>query len=85
MKDYEITYWANGFGRWFAKADFVVPLGNTGEAMKVLFSAEKKAKQIIRREIADRMFDRPKRLSYEVTANEEMGCGHLLSVTWAER
>lgn len=85
-KDYEITYWADGFNRWYAKATFTVALGNTGEAEVILARARKKAKKIIRREIQERMFGKVKRLSYEVVANEfQLGSGRLVSITWAEK
>lgn len=85
-KDYEITYWADGFARWYAKATFETPLGNTPEAKTILANAERKIKKIIRREIQDRMFGKVKRLSYEVVANEtQLGSGRLVSITWAEK
>lgn len=83
-KDFEILYWANGFGVWHAKAVFAVPLGNTWEAEKVFLRAEKKAKQVIRREIQARMNDKVRRLAYKITENKELGTGQLVSITWAE-
>ena len=85
-KDYSITYWADGFGRWHAKAHFTVALGNTGEADRCFANAERAAKKVIRREIQERMADKVKRLSYEVVANEfQLGSGCLKSITWAEK
>jgi hypothetical protein len=85
-KDYEIIYWADGFARWYAKATFETALGNTSEAIAILAKAEKKAKQVIRREIQERMNAKVRRLSYEVVANEtQLGSGRVISITWAEK
>ena len=85
-KDYNITYWANGFGIWHAKATFTIALGNTGEAERVVANAAKTAKKIIRREIQERMNAKTRRLSYAVVDNElQLGSGRLVSITWAEK
>jgi hypothetical protein len=85
-KHYSINSWADGFGRWYAKAHFTVALGNTGVADKCFANAERAAKKLIRNEIQERMGDKVRRLSYEVVANElQLGSGRLVSITWAEK
>ena len=85
-KDYRLNSYANGFGVWHCQIFFTTPLGNTGEAERVLENGLRAAKRRIRAEIADRMADKPKRLAYEVKSNTtELGIGRLLSLTIAEK
>ena len=86
-KDYKLTTWADGFGKWYAKADFTYPgLGNTGEAERVLFNARRGAHWAIKNQVALRQGENKWRLALEVVANEfEPGIGRMLSITWKER
>jgi hypothetical protein len=85
-QDYEVTSWADGFGNWHAKATFIEPLGNTGEAERVAENAHRSCRRVIRNEISHRMAGRPRRLSYYVSANElEPGLGRLRSITISEQ
>jgi hypothetical protein len=86
-KDYTLNAYADGFGVWHCEIFFAYPgLGNTGEAERVANNALRAAKRLIRAEIADRMAGKPKRLAYEVKANQsQLGSGRLLSLTIAEK
>jgi hypothetical protein len=85
-KDYSITYWADGFARWHAKVTFKPALGNTPEAIAIFPKAEKKAKQIIRREIQERNYEKVRRLSYKLVNHErDFFSGKLISVTWSDK
>jgi hypothetical protein len=85
-KDYRLNTYADGFARWHCEIFFTTPLGNTGEAERVLSNGLRAAKRLIRAEIADRMAGRPKRLSYYVKSNKVTpGIGRLLSLTIAEK
>lgn len=85
-KDYTLNAYADNFGVWHCEIFFTTPLGNTGEAERVLLNALAAAKRKIRQEIADRMGGKPKRLSYEVKFNKvALGSGRLSSLTIAEK
>ena len=86
-KDYRLNAYADGFGVWHCEINFAYPgLGNTGEAERVANNALRAAKRLIRAEIAERMAGKPKRLAYEVKANQsQLGSGRLLSLTIAEK
>jgi hypothetical protein len=87
MKDYSLHTWADGFGIWSCRVEFIGKgLGNTGEAERVANNGIRAAKRRIRAEIAERMYDKPKRLSYFVSANEStLGSGQLKSITITEK
>lgn len=87
MKNYELTYWADGFGVWHCRADFASPgVGNTPEAEAIKFSALAACKRKIRTELATR--EAPKtlgRLSYHVVANKLDSLNRMWSITVAEK
>jgi hypothetical protein len=87
MKDYSLHAWADGFGFWSCRVEFLGRgLGNTGEAERVANNGIRQAKRRIRAEIADRMSDKPKRLSYFVSDSEStLGSGQLKSITITEK
>jgi hypothetical protein len=85
-KDYRLNAFADGFGVWHCEIFFTTPLGNTGEAERVLINGLAAGKRLIRAEIAERMAGRPKRLAYYVKTNKtELGSGRLMSLTIAEK
>lgn len=85
-KNYTLNAYADGFAVWHCEIFFTTPLGNTGEAERVLLNALAAAKRRIRAEIAERMAGKVKRLAYEVKTNKlELGSGRLLSLTIAEK
>jgi len=86
-KDYTLKTYANGFGVWHSEIVFSGPMGNTGEAERIIFNAMSNAKKQIRKAITERMEPKKcKRLSYEVSANTvEPGIGRLTSLTIREK
>ena len=85
-KDYTLNTYANGFGIWHAEIFFTSPMGNTGEAERIISNAIANAKRHIRQAIQERMSSKTKRLSYEVSANTtEPGIGRLTSLTIREK
>jgi len=86
-KSYEITFWADGYGLWRAKATFPgVGLGNTGEAQRIVYNAMATAKKVIRREIRLREAPHPvRRLQYLVVANEIDHMNRIRSITIGEK
>jgi hypothetical protein len=83
---YTLTLWADGFGRWHARANFSPALGNTGEADRVAANALAAAKRNIRQNLAARQGQPLGRLAYEVTANTfTPGIGTLSSITISEK
>lgn len=85
-KDYRLNAYADGFGVWHCEIFFTTPLGNTGEAERVLLNGLAAAKRLIRAAIAERMAGKPKRLTYYVKTNKtELGSGRLMSLTIAEK
>lgn len=83
-KGYDLTIWANGFREWHGKVTFTVPVGNTPEAVALIYRADKYAKTNLRRIIANSDgIGRGYRLRYEITANQtQPGSGRLVSVTY---
>lgn len=51
---YVVSVWADGFGNWHGKATFTTPLGNTGEAERVLDNAKRAIRRAIRSELQHR-------------------------------
>jgi hypothetical protein len=88
-KGYSLNVWADGFGRWHAKATFSPALGNLGEAERVANNALANAKRQLRQAIEARQprYNLPlPRLSYAITANEfTPGIGTLRSLTISEK
>jgi hypothetical protein len=85
-KDYTLNTYANGFGIWHSQIFFSSPMGNTGEAERIISNAIANAKRHIRQAIQERMSSKTKRLSYEVSANTtEPGIGRLTSLTIREK
>jgi len=84
-KDYNVATYANGFGIWHAFIEFTGPMGNTGEAEKIIHNAMDTGKRHIRREIAMRQSAPVKKLAYHVTANEFDHMNRLWSITIAEK
>lgn len=84
---YTVTAWADGFGRWHAKANFSPALGNTGDAERVANRALATMRRTIRENLQARQgAPLPARLRYGVTANTfTPGIGTLSSLTISER
>lgn len=83
---YQVTLWADGFGRWHARASFSPALGNTGEAQRVAANAIATAKRKIRQALAARQGQPLGRLGYAVTDNTfTPGLGTLSSITISEK
>jgi len=86
MSNYEYSIWADGFRRWHAKIVFTPPIGNTGQAQAVALNALKNVKRQLRKTILD--YDSVAsgyRFNWEIIDNKELGTGHLLSLTIAEK
>jgi hypothetical protein len=87
-KDYKLEIWADGFGVWYARADFTEPgLGNTGEAERVLFNARRGAHWAIKNAVNLRQGQPMGKLKLEVIENKTdlSGIGRLVSITWKEK
>lgn len=88
--DYELSTYADGFGKWHVKATFTPPIGNTGEAERVWFNARRAA----RRRVVNEILTRSRRgitaadlapIKLQVIANQEIASANLTrSTTWAE-
>jgi len=83
---YEYEIWADGFRRWHAKITFNPVIGNTPEAQRIAHNALKNVKRQLRKTISrhDGIGD-DYRLRWEIVQNKELGTGHLLSLTIAEK
>lgn len=85
--EYSLTVYADGFNRWYCRADFNAPgVGNTPQGEAIKYAAVKACKRKIRKEIVDR--ELPKRvgkLSYEVVANRLDSLNRMWSITVAEK
>jgi hypothetical protein len=89
-KDYELNVYADGFGKWHAKATFTPPLGNTGEAERVWDNARRAA----RRHVINEMLIRSRRgmtaadlapVKLQVISHDEIASANLTrATTWAE-
>lgn len=85
-KDYSLTSFADGFNRWYCRADFKFPgLGNTYEAEKIKYRALDACKRKIREEIKSREAQPIRRLSYFVSDNKIDSINRLHSITVAEK
>jgi hypothetical protein len=84
-KDYRLNTYANGFGIWHSEITFLTPMGNTGQAERVIFNALANAKRKIRQAIQERQNDTVKRLSYFITENQELGTGQLVRLVIREK
>jgi ribosome-binding factor A len=86
MRGYKINTYANGFGVWHAEILFTEPMGNTGEARRVIYKAIENAKRRIRREITERMAPKKtRRLSYQISENNELPTGQLTRLVVREK
>jgi hypothetical protein len=85
MKDYRLNTYANGFGIWHADILFSSPIGNTGEAQRIISNALTNAKRAIRREIQERQSGKVRRLSYEIVSNNELSTGQLTALRIREK
>jgi hypothetical protein len=85
MSDYKLNTYANGFGIWHADILFSSPIGNTGEAERVISSAITNAKRAIRREIQERQGDKVKRLAYEVVSSNQLSTNQLTAIRIREK
>lgn len=85
MKDYTLHTYANGFGIWHTEIVFLTPMGNTGEAEKIIYNALTNAKRKIRQAIIERTRVNVKRLSYFISENEELGTGQLVRLVVREK
>ena len=84
-KDSRVNTYANGFGIWHSEITFLTPMGNTGEAERVIFNALANAKRKIRQAIQERQNDTVKRLSYFISENQELGTGQLVRLVIREK
>jgi hypothetical protein len=84
-KDYRVNTYANGFGIWHSEITFLTPMGNTGEAERVIFNALANAKRKIRQAIQERQNDTVKRLSYFISESQELGTGQLVWLVIREK
>jgi hypothetical protein len=65
--NYTVTTWADGYGRWHARALFTPAIGNTPAAERILYSARDSLRHAIRAAIVERQLPKEtRRLSYEV-------------------
>lgn len=86
MRDYKINTYANAFGIWHSEIFFSQPMGNTGEAQRVIYNALANAKRKIRQEIKERMApNKTRRLSYEISENTELPTGQLTRLVVIEK
>ena len=85
MKDYKINTFANGFGIWYADILFSSPIGNTGEAERIISNAMSNAKRAIRREIQERQSHKVRRLTYEIVATIGLGTNQIVSMRLKEK
>jgi len=84
-KDYKLNTYANGFGIWHTQITFLTPMGNTGEAEKIIYNALANAKRKIRQAIVQRTGANVKRLSYFISENQELGTGQLVYLVVREK
>ena len=86
MKHYKINTFANGFGIWYADILFSSPIGNTGEAERIISNAIKNAKRAIRREIQERLDPKKaRRLSYEIVSSNQLSTNQLTAIRIREK
>ena len=84
-KDYKLNTYANGFGIWHADILFSSPIGNTGEAQRIISNALTNAKRAIRREIQERQADKVKRLAYEIVSSNQLSTNQLTAIRIREK
>jgi hypothetical protein len=84
-KDYTLNTYANGFGIWHADILFSSPMGNTGEAERIISNAITNAKRQIRQAIQERQASKVKRLSYEIAANNQTATNQLTLIRIREK
>lgn len=82
---YNIVTYADGFGIWHARVDFLQPMGNSGVAEKIVYAAMENAKRCIRNELKARQDAPLRRTYYEVTDNKIDHMNHLWSITLGEK
>jgi hypothetical protein len=85
MKDYKLNTYANGFGVWHADIVFSSPMGNSGEAERIISNAIKNAKRAIRREIQERQAGKVKRLSYGIVSSNQLSTNQLTAIRIREK
>jgi hypothetical protein len=83
---YKITTYADDFdGCLYARVDFTGPMGNSGEAERIVYAAMENAKRYIRNELKARQSAPLARTYYEVTANEIDNMNRMWSITIGEK
>jgi hypothetical protein len=70
MKDYKLNTYANGFGIWQCAITYPIPLGNTGEAERIIWNSHRAARRSIRKAIVERNDQPVRRLRYSVFSND---------------
>lgn len=85
MKDYKLNTYADGFGIWHTEIIFLTPMGNTGEAQKVISNAMANAKKQIRKAITQRASAAVRRLSYMISDNQELSTGQIVRLVITEK
>ena len=89
-KDYELSTYTDGFGKWHVKATFTPAIGNTGEAERVWSNARRAARKRVVNEILIRS---PRGttaaeltpVKLQVIGHQEIASANrTLSTTWAE-
>jgi hypothetical protein len=84
-KHYTLNTYADGFGMWHSEIFFSSPMGNTGEAERIISNAIVKAKRHIRQAIQERMNSKTKRLAYEVAENVLLSTNQTTKITIREK
>lgn len=85
-RGFELTSWADGFGRWHCRADFDFPgVGNTPEAEALKYRALDACKRKIRKELQEREASKLGRVRYEVSSSKLDPLNRMHSITVSER
>src|SRR5699024_992074 len=87
-KDWVVTTWADGFGRWFAKVSSEVGWGNAGVRNIELHhdAMRERARRAIRKEIAQRQGAAVGSVALEVVGSHTWASSNVMSsLTFAEK
>lgn len=85
-KNWALSVWADSWGVWQGRVNFLTPLGNTPEAEKIKANGLRAIKRAIRKELLTRELIRPnRRINWQLIKNQtELGTGRLVSLTIEE-
>lgn len=70
MRHYKLETTPNGFGVWQCAITYPTPLGNTGEAERIIANSLSAARRSIRNAITERNAQPVRRLRYSVLSND---------------